>query len=74
MEFMSSAHLRSKNNSGEQVTGLKLDAGVMEAITKGPAFGDRKLHVTCICLIVKNPRAHNYRTIGVTTMKRELDV
>jgi hypothetical protein len=44
----------------------------MEAITKGPAFGDRKLlHA---CPIVKNPRALNSRTIGVTMMKRELDV
>jgi hypothetical protein len=51
---------------------LQLDAGVMEAITKGPAFGDRKLlHA---CLIVKNSRALNSRTIGVTTMKCELNV
>jgi hypothetical protein len=48
----------------------------MEAITKGPAFGDRKLRktVTCICPIVKNPRAHNSGTTGVTIMKCELDV
>jgi hypothetical protein len=30
--------------------------------------------VTCICPIVKNPRARNSGTIGVKTMKRELDV
>jgi hypothetical protein len=30
--------------------------------------------VTSICPIVKNPRAHNSGTIGVKTMKRELDV
>jgi hypothetical protein len=48
----------------------------MEAITKGPAFGDRKpwKTVTCICPIAKNPRALNSGTIGVTMMKRELDV
>jgi hypothetical protein len=48
----------------------KLDAGVMEAITKGPAFGDRKLLLAC--LIVKNPRVLNSRTIGVMMMKRKL--
>jgi hypothetical protein len=49
---------------------------MMEAITKGPTFGDRKPQktVTCICPIVKNLRAHNSGTIGVTVMKRELDV
>jgi hypothetical protein len=40
----------------------------MEAITKGPAFGDRKDP------IVKNPQALHSRTIVVTIMKRELDV
>jgi hypothetical protein len=30
--------------------------------------------VTCIRPIVKNLRAHNSGTIGVTMMKRELDV
>jgi hypothetical protein len=55
---------------------IKLDAGVMEAITEGPAFGDRKPQktVTCICPIVKNPRARNSGTMGVTIMKCELDV
>jgi hypothetical protein len=48
----------------------ELDAGVMEVITKGPAFGDSLKTVTRICLIVKNPRALNSRTIGVTMMKR----
>jgi hypothetical protein len=44
----------------------------MEAITKGPAFGERKiLHA---CPIVKNPRALNSRTKGVTMIKRELNV
>jgi hypothetical protein len=27
---------------------LQLDAGVMEAITKGPVFGDRKLLHACV--------------------------
>jgi hypothetical protein len=30
--------------------------------------------VTCIRPIVINPRAHNSETIGVTTIKRKLDV
>jgi hypothetical protein len=48
----------------------------MEAITKGPAFGDRKPRktVTCICPMVKNPRARNSGTMGVTIIKCELDV
>jgi hypothetical protein len=45
----------------------------MEAITKGPVFGDRKL-LHAYSYIVKNPRALNSRTIGVTMMKSELDV
>jgi hypothetical protein len=58
---------------------IKLDAGVMEAITVDPTFGDRNLKiprktVTCICPIVVNPRSHNSETIGVTMMKCELDV
>jgi hypothetical protein len=52
----------------------KLDAGVMEAITKGPAFGDRKLLHALLCPIVKNPRALNFRTTEVMTTKRELYV
>jgi hypothetical protein len=48
----------------------------MEAITKSPAFDDSKPRktVTCICPIVKNPGAHNSGTMGVTMMKRELNV
>jgi hypothetical protein len=48
----------------------------MEAITKGPAFGDRKppKTVTCICPIVKNPRAFNSGTMEVVIMKCKLDM
>jgi hypothetical protein len=58
------------------VNRYKLDAGVMEAIAKGPAFGDRKPRKTdtCICPIVKNLTAHNSGTIGVMIMKHKLDV
>jgi hypothetical protein len=45
---------------GKVMNRAQLDAEVMEAITKVPAFSDRKPRktVTCICPIVKKIQGH----------------